>query len=70
MTYKLTDVCLGVMSGATLTSTLDTFEFQPFAMEFKDGGLFTTVQDYPARPYRPSGVPVSGPMDTVSFRSM
>ncbi|KAK3314115.1 urea carboxylase [Apodospora peruviana] len=57
-----------VSSGQTLTNTLDRFVFEPCVIDIRDGGLYTTVQDYPGRPNQRSGVPVSGPMDNISFR--
>ncbi|CAI4212746.1 unnamed protein product [Parascedosporium putredinis] len=57
-----------VVSGNTTTGILDHFNYQFCGLEFKDGGLYTTVQDFPGRPHRESGVPVSGPMDALSFR--
>ncbi|ETN43925.1 urea carboxylase [Cyphellophora europaea CBS 101466] len=57
-----------VRAGRTLTSTLNHFRYTPSAIEVKDGGLYTTVQDYPGRPNYRSGVPVSGPMDGLSLR--
>lgn len=56
-------------SGDTLTNMLDRFTFEPYLLEFKDGGTYTTVQDYPARKKAGNGVPVAGPMDDMSFRS-
>ncbi|KAK5939433.1 hypothetical protein PMZ80_008737 [Knufia obscura] len=57
-----------VVAGYTLTNMLSKFHYTPSAMEVKDGGLYTTIQDWPGRPNRRSGVPVSGPMDSLSFR--
>jgi urea carboxylase len=56
-------------SGYTLTSMLETFSFQPCVIEIINGGLQTTVQDYPGRPNKMSGVPIAGPMDNMSFQS-
>ncbi|EXJ84743.1 hypothetical protein A1O3_05415 [Capronia epimyces CBS 606.96] len=58
-----------VQSGYTTTNLLETrFLYQPFAIQFEDGGMYTTVQDLPGRPGFSNGIPVSGPMDSVSFR--
>ncbi|KAK5174874.1 uncharacterized protein LTR77_000010 [Saxophila tyrrhenica] len=55
-------------SGATLTNMLDKLTFEPFLVEFTDGGMYTTIQDFPGRTKARSGVPVSGPMDSFSLR--
>lgn len=57
-----------VRTGLTLTSSLSRFKYSPSAIEVRDGGLYTTVQDWPGRPNTRSGVPVSGPMDGLSLR--
>ncbi|EXJ77075.1 hypothetical protein A1O3_10233 [Capronia epimyces CBS 606.96] len=55
--------------GRTLTNTLETsFDYRPCALEFLEPGAYTTVQDFPGRLGVPGGVPVSGPMDDLSFR--
>ncbi|WP_425805341.1 urea carboxylase [Desulfitobacterium sp. Sab5] len=51
------------------THMLDAFQPEYPALEVLDGGIQTTVQDYPGRTgYWDVGVPPSGPMDTWSFR--
>lgn len=60
------DDCL---SGNVYTQLLNGFEPAEFALEVLDGGVQTTVQDYPGRVgYWNVGVPPSGPMDSLSFR--
>lgn len=62
--------CQYFVSGQTTTNLLSTrFQYDPVALEFLDPGTFTTVQDYPGRVGIPNGVPVSGPMDSISFRA-
>lgn len=56
-------------SGRTLTSFLQKdFRFQPAVLEVLEHGLSTSVQDLPGRPEIGHGLPVSGPMDPLSFR--
>ncbi len=56
-------------SGAMTTAFLGTFSVGRNALEVLDGGMQTTVQDFPGRlGYWHVGVPPSGPMDTLSFR--
>ncbi|KAL2064342.1 hypothetical protein VTL71DRAFT_4836 [Oculimacula yallundae] len=51
------------------TTTLDTFEFRPAAIQVLDPGSLTTIQDFPGRiGYWKIGIPPSGPMDNYSFR--
>ncbi|XMA20165.1 hypothetical protein WAI453_012956 [Rhynchosporium graminicola] len=51
------------------TTTLDTFEFHPAAIQVLDPGSLTTIQDFPGRiGYWKVGIPPSGPMDNYSFR--
>ncbi|MFT8889608.1 MAG: urea carboxylase [Ethanoligenens sp.] len=57
-------------SGDLFTHMLDGFIPEYPALEVLDGGVQTTVQDYPARiGYWNVGVPPSGPMDMWSFRA-
>lgn len=59
-----------VQSGYTTTDLLSTrFSYNAFAIEFKDGGIYTTIQDLPGRVGHSSVIPVSGTMDDVSFKS-
>ncbi|KAI0084211.1 urea amidolyase [Irpex rosettiformis] len=53
--------------GRALTGFVGGFEFTPRAMDVLNGGIETTVQDYPGRELG-MGVPRSGPMDTLAFR--
>jgi len=56
-------------AGRVYTQLLNGFEPAERALEVLDGGLQTTVQDYPGRTgYWAVGVPPSGPMDPLSFR--
>lgn len=55
-------------SGNTTTSMLAQVSYAPPAIDFLDGGAYTTVQDWPGRLTVPNGVPTSGPMDSLSFR--
>jgi urea carboxylase len=56
-------------TGTSTTRFLDTFDYQPSAIEVLDPGTYTTVQDYPGRTgYWDIGVPPSGPMDDEAFR--
>ena len=58
------------ISGKVTTSFLGTFAFARRALEILDGGTQTTIQDYPGRiGYWNVGVPPSGPMDHLSFRT-
>ncbi|KAG7660754.1 uncharacterized protein J8A68_005716 [[Candida] subhashii] len=51
------------------TKVLDSYDYQPHAIEIIDPGAYTTVQDYPGRTgYWNIGVPPSGCMDQYSFR--
>ena len=55
--------------GAMTTSFLGNFAVARNAFEVLDGGMQTTIQDYPGRlGYWHVGVPPSGPMDTLAFR--
>ncbi|MBB6734655.1 urea carboxylase [Cohnella zeiphila] len=55
--------------GHVYTSMLQGYTPREHAIEVLDGGVQTTVQDYPGRNgYWDIGVPPSGPMDSLSFR--
>lgn len=55
--------------GNAYTRLLNGFEPGEHAIEVLDGGVQTTVQDYPGRVgFWAVGVPPSGPMDPLSFR--
>ncbi len=56
-------------AGMQTTSYLSTFNYQPNTLDVMDGGVMTTIQDYPGRlGYWHVGVPPSGPMDHLAFR--
>ena len=56
-------------TGALFTGMLKDFMPQEHAIEVLDGGVQTTVQDYPGMiAYWFVGVPPSGPMDPYNFR--
>jgi urea carboxylase len=55
--------------GQVVTRTLSEFNWRPRAIEVLDGGVQTTVQDWPGRSgYWDVGVPPSGPMDDLHLR--
>lgn len=55
--------------GEVYTRLLNTFHSAEHAIEVLEGGVQTTVQDYPGRKgYWDVGVPPCGPMDPLSFR--
>ena len=55
--------------GRIVTSTLSGFQWQPRALEVLQGGVQTTVQDWPGRTgHWDVGVPPSGPMDDLHLR--
>ncbi|HEX5373605.1 MAG TPA: urea carboxylase, partial [Aquabacterium sp.] len=57
------------VQGEIVTRTLGQFEWHPRAIEVLDGGVQTTVQDWPGRTgYWDVGVPPSGPMDELHLR--
>lgn len=56
-------------AGEQITRYLNTFDYQPHTLDVLDGGVMTTIQDYPGRMgYWAVGVPPSGPMDHLAFR--
>jgi urea carboxylase len=56
-------------AGGITTASLGAFDYRRSAIEILDGGVQTTVQDYPGRRgYWHVGVPPSGPMDALAFR--
>jgi urea carboxylase len=55
--------------GLQTTRYLNTFAYKPNTIDVLDGGVMTTIQDYPGRlGYWHVGVPPSGPMDHLAFR--
>ncbi|MCM3066116.1 urea carboxylase [Priestia flexa] len=57
------------ITGNVFTRMLSGFIPPEYALEVLDGGVQTTVQDYPGRTgYWDVGVPPCGPMDPLSFR--
>ncbi|HTJ94322.1 MAG TPA: urea carboxylase [Pararobbsia sp.] len=56
-------------AGTQTTAYLASLHFAPHTIDVLDGGVQTTVQDFPGRlGYWDIGVPPSGPMDDLSFR--
>lgn len=56
-------------AGEQITRYLNTFKYSPTTIDVLDGGVMTTIQDYPGRMgYWAVGVPPSGPMDHLAFR--
>lgn len=56
-------------AGIQTTRYLNTFVYKPNTIDVLDGGVMTTIQDYPGRlGYWHVGVPPSGPMDHLAFR--
>ncbi len=56
-------------AGKQITRYLNTFAYKPNTIDVLDGGVLTTIQDYPGRlGYWHVGVPPSGPMDHLAFR--
>lgn len=56
-------------AGTQTTNYLASFSYQPNTIDILDGGVMTTIQDYPGRlGYWGVGVPPSGPMDHLAFR--
>lgn len=59
----------GYKSGDLYTHMLDNFTYTENKIEVIDGGVQSSVQDYPGRlGYWDIGVPPSGPMDNFNFR--
>lgn len=57
------------INGDFCTTTLNTFELKPVAIQVMDPGPLTAIQDYPGRVgFWHVGIPSSGPMDDYSFR--
>lgn len=51
------------------TNILNSYQYEPTAIEITLPGAHTSIQDYPGRVgYWRIGVPPSGPMDAYSFR--
>ncbi|MGE7118990.1 urea carboxylase [Peribacillus sp. NPDC046944] len=58
-----------VRSGAVYTKLLESFLPEEASIEVLDGGIQTTVQDFPGRTgHWNVGVPPCGPMDSYAFR--
>ncbi|HSH73556.1 MAG TPA: urea carboxylase [Methylophilaceae bacterium] len=56
-------------AGEQITRYLNAFQYLPTTIDVLDGGVMTTIQDYPGRMgYWAVGVPPSGPMDHLAFR--
>lgn len=55
-------------SGRTMTKFLESFRYQPHAIDVLQGGAYTLVEDWPGRPTIGKGFSHSGPMDPVAFR--
>ncbi len=56
-------------AGKQITRYLNSFVYKPQTIDVQDGGIMTTIQDYPGRVgYWAVGVPPSGPMDHLAFR--
>jgi urea carboxylase len=56
-------------AGMQTTQYLNGFAYKPNTIDVLDGGVMTTIQDYPGRlGYWHVGVPPSGPMDHLAFR--
>ncbi|KIW23765.1 urea carboxylase [Cladophialophora immunda] len=55
-------------SGNTMTKFLETFNFQPSAIDVLQGGAYTLIEDWPGRPTIGRGFSHSGPMDPLAFR--
>ncbi|WP_265234774.1 urea carboxylase [Lyngbya sp. CCAP 1446/10] len=56
--------------GELSTRFLNSFEYAPLTIDVLDGGTYSSIQDYPGRiGYWDVGVPPSGPMDHLAFRS-
>ncbi len=56
-------------AGKQTTRYLNSFEYKPHTIDVLEGGVISTIQDYPGRiGYWAVGVPPSGPMDHLAFR--
>ncbi|MCB4812166.1 urea carboxylase [Methylovorus menthalis] len=56
-------------AGQQTTRYLNSFVYRPHTLDVLDGGVMSTIQDYPGRTgYWNIGVPPSGPMDHLAFR--
>ncbi len=56
--------------GGIATSFLRSFDYRRNTIDVLEGGMQTTIQDYPGRlGYWNVGVPPSGPMDSLAFRA-
>lgn len=55
-------------SGKTLTKFLDSFKYEPCAIDVIQGGAYTLIEDWPGRPTIGRGFSHSGPMDPLAFR--
>ncbi|KAI9749349.1 MAG: hypothetical protein M4579_006903 [Chaenotheca gracillima] len=55
-------------AGKTITKFLESFSYNPAAIDVLGGGAYTQIQDYPGRPLLGKGFPHSGPMDPLAFR--
>jgi urea carboxylase len=54
--------------GRTMTKFLESFKYQPAAIDVLQGGAYTLVEDWPGRPTIGKGFSHSGPMDPLAFR--
>jgi urea carboxylase len=56
-------------AGQQTTRYLNSFVYRPHTLDVLEGGVMSTIQDYPGRTgYWNIGVPPSGPMDHLAFR--
>lgn len=55
--------------GNTITKFLESFTYNPAAIDVISGGSYTLVQDYPGRPTVGHGFGHAGPMDPIAFQS-
>lgn len=59
-----------IQEGRQETACLEQFRYRPHTVDVTDGGIQTSIQDYPGRVgYWGVGVPPSGPMDDLAFRT-
>jgi urea carboxylase len=54
-------------SGKTITNFLQSFKFEPAAIDVISPGAYTLVQDLPGRPTVGKGIPHSGAMDPIAL---